>query len=330
MNRKTAWKAFKTAGAAAGGFLAAEYAGANYLFRRTLTRSGAQTERTIDMAGTDWNEHMPYIRSCKEWQSGKYREDVWTKSRDGLRLHGTYFPGCSWPEEEKEDWQPEKPKKLVLAFHGYSSDGMSDYTALSKFYIHDLGCAMLLADERSHGQSEGEYIGFGTLDRYDVLSWLSYVNERFGEDVDIYLHGVSMGAATVVMASGQKLPPNVKGIVSDCAFTSACDVFSHVLKSWDLIPPYPLLQIADVISKKKAGYGLREGDASREVEKAKVPILFIHGDKDTFVPCWMCDKIYDHCKAPKEKLIVSGAAHAESYYKNRTAYEEAVRKIFES
>ena len=158
MNRKTAWKAFKTAGAAAGGFLAAEYAGANYLFRRTLTRSGAQTERTIDMAGTDWNEHMPYIKSCKEWQSGKYREDVWTKSRDGLRLHGTYFPGCSWPEEEKEDWQPEKPKKLVLAFHGYSSDGMSDYTALSKFYIHDLGCAMLLADERSHGQSEGEYI----------------------------------------------------------------------------------------------------------------------------------------------------------------------------
>ena len=90
------------------------------------------------------------------------------------------------------------------------------------------------------------------------------------------------------------------------------------------------MQIADVSSKKKAGYGLREGDASREVEKAKVPILFIHGDKDTFVPCWMCDKIYDHCKAPKEKLIVSGAAHAESYYKNRTAYEEAVRKLFES
>ena len=327
MRRETAWRMLGGAAAAAGGLLAAEYAGANYLFRRTLTRSGAKTERTIDMSGTDWNEHIPYIESCREWQSGQYREDVWTQSQDGLRLHGTYFPGCPWPAEEKE-WQPERPGKLVLAFHGYSSQGMSDYTALSKFYIHELGCAMLIVDERSHGQSEGEYIGFGTLDRFDVLSWLSYIENRFGrEDIEIYLHGISMGAATVVMASGQKLPANVKGIVSDCAFTSAWDVFSHVLKSWYHIPPFPLMQIADVITRKKAGYGLKEGDASREAEKSEIPTLFIHGDRDTFVPCWMCDKIYDHCRAPKKKLIISGAAHAESYYKNRTAYEEAVKEL---
>lgn len=316
--------------AAAGGFLAAEYAGANYLFERTLKKGKASTERTINMAGTDWEQYYPYIEGCKEWQSGQYREDVWVTSRDGLKLHGTYFPGCPQPlGDENEGWQPEKPRRLILAFHGYSSQGMSDYTSLSKFYIGELGCGMLMADERAHGQSEGEYIGFGALDRFDVLSWIDYVNKRFGEETELYLHGISMGAATVVMASGQKLPANVKGIVSDCAFTSAWDVFSHVLKSWYHLPAFPLMRIADGIAKKKAGYGLKEADASKEVEKAEVPILFIHGDRDTFVPRWMCDKIYDHCGSPKKKLIIPGASHAESYYKDRTAYEEAIKGFFQ-
>ena len=182
---------------------------------------------------------MPFIKSCHQWQDEQYREDVWITARDGLRLHGTYFPG----REEQEG----APKRLVIAFHGYSSEGMKDYTALSRFYIRDLGCAMLMVDQRSHGQSQGEYIGFGVLDRYDALSWIEYANERMGTDVEIYLHGTSMGGATVVMASGQKLPDNVKGIISDCAFTSAFDVFSHVLKSWYHLPPFPIMQIAGLI-----------------------------------------------------------------------------------
>lgn len=336
MNSKTFIKGLKVAAGvavAAGGVLAAQYAGAQFLFRRTVTRRGADTGRTVDMAGTDWEQYKPYIRSCREWQDTRYREELWTTSRDGLRLHATYFPGCPWPAEGEDHpipqgWEPPRPKRIVLAFHGYSSEGMKDYTSLSKFYLDRLGFAMVIVDERAHGKSEGDYIGFGVLDRFDVLSWISYINQRFGTDTELYLHGISMGGATVVMASGQELPANVKGIVSDCAFTSAWDVFSHVLKSWYHLPPFPMMGIAAFLSKRQAGYGLKDCDGAREVEKAKVPMLFIHGDQDTFVPCWMCEKIYAHCRAPKRKLIVSGASHAESYYKEREAYEQAILEFF--
>lgn len=263
---------------------------------------------------------MPFIKSCHQWQDEQYREDVWITARDGLKLHGTYFPGMTGQEGT--------PKRLVIAFHGYSSEGMKDYTALSQFYIRDLGCAMIIVDERSHGQSQGDYIGFGVLDRYDVLSWIEYVNERLGTDVEIYLHGTSMGGATVIMASGQKLPDNVKGIISDCAFTSAFDVFSHVLKSWYHIPSFPMMQIAGLLSRKRAGYGLKECDGAKEVEKARIPILFIHGDRDNFVPVKMCEELYQHCRSPKKKLIVEGASHAESYYKDTQSYQAAIREFF--
>lgn len=321
MSQKRIDKKLKIAGGvAAAGILAAQFAGAGYLFRRTVTRKGADVGRTMDMAGTDWEQYMPFIKSCHQWQDEQYREDVWITTRDGLRLHGTYFPG----KEGREG----TPKRLVIAFHGYSSEGMKDYTALSRFYIRDLGCAMLMVDQRSHGQSQGEYIGFGVLDRYDALSWIEYVNGRLGTDVEIYLHGTSMGGATVVMTSGQKLPDNVKGIISDCAFTSAFDVFSHVLKSWYHLPPFPMMQIAGLLSRKKAGYGLKECDGAKEVEKAQVPILFIHGDKDNFVPVEMCEKLYQNCRSPKQKLIVAGASHAESYYKDTQSYQEAIREFF--
>ena len=131
------------------------------------------------------------------------------------------------------------------------------------------------------------------------------------------------------MCSSLPLPPQVKGIVSDCGFTSAKEVFSHVLRSMYHIPAFPMIQISDRINQKMAGYGLDECNAAREVRKAKVPILLIHGSADTFVPCSMCDEIYGNCAAPKRKLIVEGAAHAESYYKDRKAYEKALDELIE-
>ena len=200
---------------------------------------------------------------------------------------------------------------------------MNDYICLSGYYLKH-GYSMLLVDERAHGQSEGEYIGFGCLDRNDAMGWLDWVLEECGEDVQILLHGTSMGGSTVLMASGLELPPQVKGIVSDCAFTSPKDVFTHVLHTMYHLPAFPMIQIADRVNKKKAGYGLDECNAAREVQKATVPILFIHGDADTFVPCRMCKEIYENCALPKQMLIVSGAAHAESYYKDTVAYEQAL------
>ena len=294
------------------GILAAVELGASaYFYRRTMKRGNAKTDRTIKMAGTDWAQYFPLIEKKKEWMLEQPHEDVYIRSHDGLRLHSTYFKG-------------REGRKIVICFHGYTSEGMSDYIGLSEYYLKR-GFRMLLVDERAHGKSDGVYIGFGCLDRKDAQRWIRWAIEKIGEDCEIFLHGISMGGATVLMASGLNLPVQVKGIISDCGFTSPKEVFSHVLKTMYHIPAFPMIQIADKVNKERAGYGLDECNAAREVKKAQVPILLIHGDKDTFVPCSMCERIYENCAAPvKKKLIVKDAAHAESYYKDTKAYEEAL------
>lgn len=296
------------------GLLAAAEAGSSvYFYRRTMIRNNAKMERTMKMAGTDWSLHMPFIQKCKEYQLSQPHEDVWVRSDDNLKLHATWFPQAD-------------QKKIVICFHGYTSRGMNDYTGLSSYYLKR-DYSMLLVDERAHGESEGKYIGFGCLDRMDALKWIDWVLKTCGTDVQILLHGTSMGGATVLMASGLNLPSQVKGIISDCAFTSPKEVFTHVLHSMMHLPAFPMMQIADIINRKRAGYGLDDCNAAREVQKAAIPILFIHGSSDTFVPCSMCETIYQNCASPKKKLIVEGAAHAESYYKDTKAYENAMNEF---
>lgn len=297
------------AAAACGGEIA-------YFYGRTMKRGRAKTERTIKMVGTDWSQYMPLIEERKAAMLARPHSDVWQTSFDGLKLHATYFP--AQPSTGK--------KKVVICFHGYTSQGMSDYIGLSDYY-QKRGFAMLLPDARAHGASEGEYIGFGCLDRKDALVWINWAIGELGEEAEILLHGTSMGAATLLMLSGLSLPKQVKGIVSDCGFTSPKEVFTHVLYSMYHLPAFPIIPGADLVNRRLAGYGMDECNAKREVEKATVPILFIHGSADTFVPSAMCGEIYEHCASPKSKLIVEGAAHAESYYKDMASYENALTKF---
>lgn len=303
-------KLFKGAAVLLGLLAAAEAGGSAYFYRRTMKRYNAKTERTMKMSGVDWEKYMPLMKERREWMMSQPHEDVWITSHDGLKLHGTYFKG-------------EEGSKAVICFHGYTSQGMNDYGSLSDYYLKR-GFRMLLIDERAHGQSEGTYIGFGCMDRLDAMKWIEWMIGQTGEDGQIFLHGNSMGGATVCMTSSLDLPPQVKGIISDCAFTSAKDVFTHVLHSMYHLPAFPMIQIADKVNKRKAGYGLDECNAAREVRKAKVPILFIHGEKDVFVPCRMCEELYENCTSPKTKLIVKDAGHGESYYKDTEGYEEAL------
>lgn len=298
-----------------GAIAVAELGIAGYFYRRTMRRNRAKTERTIKMAGTDWSQYSDFIGKRKEYFLAQPHEDVWIQSTDGLKLHGTFFPNGG-------------SKRVMIGFHGYTSQGMKDYIALSDYYLKK-GFAMLLVDERAHGESEGTYIGFGCLDRLDAIEWMKWVLETCGNDTEIILHGTSMGAATVLMASGLELPSQVKGIVSDCGFTSPKEVFTHVLKSMYHMPAFPTIQISDFLNQRLAGYGTDECNAAREVKKSKTPTLFIHGDADTFVPTWMCEKIYGNCSAKKWKLIVSGAAHAESYYKDTKGYEQALDMLLD-
>lgn len=302
-------KILKCAAAALGCFAVSEAGGIAYFYQRTMKRSRVKVERTMKMSGTDWNQYAPMIGKRKEAMLSKEHEDVYIHSYDGLRLHATHFPTDT--------------KKIAICFHGYTSQGMNDYIGLSDYYMRN-GYGMLLPDARAHGKSEGEYIGFGCLDRWDVLRWIEWTVRKYGKDVEILLHGTSMGGATVLMASGLNLPRQVKGIISDCGFTSAKHVFTHVLHSMYHLPAFPMIQISDYIINKKAGYHLDECNAAREVKRATVPILLIHGEDDFFVPYRMCEEIYENCPAGTKKLMVKGASHAESYYKNTEAYENAL------
>lgn len=292
---------------------AVEYGISSYFYNRTMIRSNAKRENTQKMAGTDWDKYIPHIRECKEKLAQCPHDDMYINSADGLKLHATYFP-C------------EGSKKIVICFHGYTSEGMNDYSTLAIFYMKN-GYNLLIVDERAHGQSEGTYIGFGCLDRHDAKLWIEEMVKKLGEDCKILLHGDSMGGATVLMTTGLELPPQVKAAISDCAFTSAWEVFASVLKNTYHLPKFPLLHIANGMVKKNAGYELDECNAKNEVAKSKIPILFIHGDADTFVPCSMVHELHDACKSEKKLVIIEGAGHVESCYRDAELYEEAIKSF---
>lgn len=293
--------------------VAGEYAIAKYFYNRTMIRSNAKREKTQKMAGTNWDAYIPHIRECKEKLRELPHEDTYITSADGLKLHGTFFPS-------------EGSKKIAICFHGYTSEGMNDYSTLALFYLKH-GYNLLLVDERAHGQSEGKYIGFGCLDRHDAKLWIEEMIKKLGEDCKILLHGDSMGGATVLMTTGLELPPQVKAAVSDCAFTSAWEVFSSVLKNMYHLPAFLILPIANKMVKKNAGYELDECNARVEVAKAKIPILFMHGDADTFVPCSMVHQLYSVCNTEKKLVIIEGAGHVESCYRDAKLYEGAIESF---
>ncbi len=301
--------------AAAGAGIAGEYALAWKMMHRTMVRSKTGFARIRKMSGTDWDSYEEKIREGKAWLLARPHEELSVRAEDGLRLRGLYFP-CG------------DSRRAVICFHGYTSDGTIDYALIARFYMEQ-GLNVLLADNRAHGKSEGKYIGFGCLDRRDALTWIGELSGRIGEDARIMLHGISMGGATVLMASGSELPPQVKLIISDCAFTSAWEVFSSVIKKKYHIPPYPLIYIYDRLSRRFAGYGLDECNAREEVKKSKTPTLFIHGEEDHFVPCSMVYELYEACAAEKRLLIIKGASHAEDFYKNPEAYKGAIREMME-
>lgn len=262
------------------------------------------------------NPSNPYIKLIKEkseWLDQQKTEKVSILSFDGLKLKGIFLPA-----EQKTD-------KIILAVHGFRVNAMKDFAGLVYFY-HQQGYHVLLVDDRAHGASEGKYIGFGCLDREDCYRWIHYLDQRFQGKCSIFLHGISMGAATVLMTSSMNLPRSVKGIIADCPYTSIWEEFCYLTerekKSWLIM--YPIMKLAGKICKVVAGYEYDEISSAEEVKDTKIPILLIHGKEDRFVPPSMSEKIYNNCVSEKKLLIVPNAKHAESYYVAKEKYEESV------
>ncbi len=224
----------------------------------------------------------------------------------------------------------EKPSNVyVFCSHGYRNCGKGEFGLIVKFY-HDKGYNVFLVDHQASGESDGKYIGFGYHECPDCLRWLDFLLERFGSDIQIILHGISMGCATVTMMSGSgKLPDAVKFIVADCGYTSAYDEFmSNVGSMKNVIAP--VMSLANKINKKVSGYEFKDANPLEAVKNAKVPMLFIHGSIDNFVPTHMVYELYEACSSEdKDLLVVEGAGHAESYPKDSAAYEAKVLEFVE-
>lgn len=225
--------------------------------------------------------------------------------------------------------EPETPSQVyVLCSHGYRSSGRGEFRFTAKYY-HDKGFNVFMVDHQAAGESEGSLISFGYYESVDILKWIDFLKKNFGENIEIILHGVSMGCATVTLASGRDdLPENVKFTVADCGYTSVEEQFDAVLKSVKL-PSFPIIPMTNLWNKLFGKFSYSDVSPLEAVKNAKVPMLFIHGGNDDFVPTRMVFELYAACPSEKDILIVDGAVHAQSYYLDPIACNKKIDKFID-
>ena len=242
-------------------------------------------------------------------------ETVFITAKDGRRLVGHWWchPSC---------------ERVIIAMHGWRSSWDNDFGMAADFFKSQ-NCSVLFAEQRGMNESEGECIGFGILERHDCLAWAQWAVQKTDGSMPIYLAGVSMGATTVMLAAGLKLPSQVKGIVADCGFTSIADISRHVIKNNLHLRSGFGERTVDNLCRKRLHVGAREHTTDAVLRSTDLPVLLIHGAEDTFVPVSMTYENFAACKGKKELLIVPGADHGMSYYRNPKGYEAALLRFWQ-
>ncbi len=288
--------------------------------RALIDRNFEVPESITDfMSEVETSDRESITDECMQWMLDYGFQRHYMVNKDGNKLVGYLMT------------PKEKSNVYVFASHGYKSDGKGEWCYFAKHYVEELGYNLFFVDHQAAGESEGKNIGFGSFESRDGLQWLSYLNDTFGIGIEIILHGISMGSATVMLMCGSEdLPENVKFAIADCGFTSAMDEFTYKLQSLK-IPSVPIVPLANEINKIKAKYDFKKDtNALQSVANAKVPMLFIHGNKDKFVPTYMVYLLYDACSSEyKDILVVDGADHAESYNTNKAEYETKMDEFIE-
>ncbi len=245
-------------------------------------------------------------------------EDLEIITPDKLRLKAWFVPA------------KKETKRFVIAIHGHNCNGPDECGHLFSFYHNDMGFNYLLPDLRGHGRSDGNLIGFGALDYKDINLWIDYLIERFGEDIEIMLHGISMGAATAMLVNNSSPRDQVKLIVEDCGYTDAFEEVGSVVANAVHFNSKLAPTAVNVFCKAISKYDLKkEATPLGTMANAKNPVLFIHGEDDTFVPFEMCQRLYDACPTPKEIFTVPGAVHAYCYYDAKEEYDAKVKAFIE-
>lgn len=292
--------------------LAILFGGAYYAYRIAFYSPTKDREKIPEIKDEKYKVHINTIRDLYRELQSKPCEFVTVHSKDGLTLSGRYY--------HVQDGAP-----LAIGFHGYRSCWLVDFCGGADIAFQ-MGHNVLLVDERAHGKSQGRSITFGIKERQDLLCWVDYALNRFGADTKILLYGVSMGAATVLMASGLALPENVKGIIADCPYSSPLDIILEVGKQTGY-PPKLIRPFVILGAKIFGGFDVKEISAEEAVRSSRIPILLIHGADDNFVPAEMSEEI---AKANPEKVTrytFPRADHALSYMVDTPRYRKLVTEF---
>ncbi len=214
--------------------------------------------------------------------------------------------------------------KTAVIVHGYTDNAIR-MLMIGHLYNHELNYNVLLPDLQAHGRSEGNIIQMGWKDRLDVMQWIDVTKGIYGDSIRIVVHGISMGAATTMMVSGEKLPTNVKCFIEDCGYTSVWEEFSQELKKLYHLPKFPIMYTTNLLCELKNGWSFKDASPLNQIKKCHLPMFFIHGDADTYVPTWMVYPLYNAKSAPKDLWIVPGAEHAKAYKQNPKMYLAKVK-----
>lgn len=293
---------------------------AHTLFNMCFTRVKDPEEaiergiRTIEKNGGNGT----MIRQGRDWMLAQNVSHHYITSRDGLRLHGIFIKN----DESKMD-------RVAVLVHGYRGAPSFDFSAVAKLYYNN-GFSLFLPDQRTHGESEGKYITFGSYERYDIVDWCKYIDNYTGNKCEFILSGVSMGATTVLLAAAEPDMIKLNYVTADCGFTGPKRIFTDVMNKWYHLPPFPILNIANLICKYRAGFTITEFSTIDAVKQLNVPVTFIHGGADDFVLPQNSIDNFEACASPKELIIVPGAEHGVSYIKDTPKVSRALEQIFET
>lgn len=294
-------------------FSAFALGGGLYAYRISFFSPKKGRDQRPSTASPQFDPYRPEMKRLYQQLMARECEIVTVRSHDGLILSGRYY--------HVADGAP-----LDICFHGYRSSWMTDFSGGSEI-SQQMGHNLLLIDQRAHGKSQGKTITFGLLERQDLLRWVEYANARFGSDTPIFLFGISMGGATVLMAPQNKLTPNVKGIIADCPYANALEIILHVAKKM----PIPLWLVKPFVilgARLYGGFNLLETDARKELTNGKIPVLILHGEADTFVPPSMSDLV--SCNPQHiTRHTFPGASHGISCLVDRPRYQKIVMDFVE-
>ncbi|MBR5193340.1 MAG: alpha/beta hydrolase [Bacteroidaceae bacterium] len=270
-----------------------------------------------DLEGS-WNymfENYPELKIWKDsLEQANALKDTFIYAPDKASLHA-YYVKASTPT----------PKTAVIV-HGYTDNAIR-MMMIGYLYNRNLGYNILLPDLRNSGLSNGEAFQMGWLDRKDVMQWMDVAHHLYGDSTQMVVHGISMGGATTMMVSGEDLPDYVKCFVDDCGYTSVWDQFEKELKEDFGLPAFPLMHTTSLLCDWVYDWNFNEASALEQVKKCQLPMLFIHGEKDDYVPTRMVYELYDAKTEPKELWIVPNADHATSYKLNKDIYTQKVKQF---